>query len=107
MHFDFCILNLSEAMDPITEMFNRIKNAQAVGKKTVEVNFSNLKEAVAEILKKEGFIVDCKKRGRQPHQFIKMVLSYGKDKLPALEGFKRVSKPGQRIYKKTVHSFPS
>ena len=87
--------------DPITDMFNRIKNAQAVANKTVDVPFSNLKLKIAEILKKQDFIIDFKKRGRKPHQLVRLELKYGSDKLPALAGFKRISKPGQRIYQKT------
>ncbi len=86
--------------DPITDMFNRIKNAQAVANKTVDVPFSNLKLKIAEILKKQDFILDFKKRGRKPHQLVRLELKYDSDKMPALAGFKRISKPGQRIYQK-------
>ena len=86
--------------DPITDMFNRIRNAQAVAHKTADVPFSNLKFKIAEILKKQDFILNFKKRGRKPHQLIRLELKYDSDKLPALAGFKRVSKPGQRIYQK-------
>ncbi len=86
-------------MDPITDMFNRIRNAQAVAKKTCEIPFSNLKLRLVELLKENNLIDDFKKRGRKPHQIIRVDLAY-KDKVPKMEGFKRISKPGQRIYKK-------
>ncbi|MDD4989926.1 MAG: 30S ribosomal protein S8 [Candidatus Pacebacteria bacterium] len=85
--------------DPITDMFNRIRNAQIVFHKTTDVPYSKLKYKIAEILKAEGFILDCKKRGKKPYQIIKIQLKYN-EKVPAVSGFKRISKPGQRIYKR-------
>jgi len=85
--------------DPITDMFNRIRNAQIVFHKITDVPYSKLKYRIAEILKAEGFVLDCKKRGKKPYQIIKLYLKYN-EKTPAISGFKRVSKPGQRIYKK-------
>ncbi|MEK7104075.1 MAG: 30S ribosomal protein S8, partial [Patescibacteria group bacterium] len=52
--------------DPITDMFNRIRNAQVVFHKTTDVPFSKLRYGIAEILKAEGLILDCKKRGKKP-----------------------------------------
>lgn len=86
--------------DPITDMFNRIRNAQVVFHKTTDIPFSKLRYGIAEILKAEGFILDFKKRGKKPFQTIKLYLKYN-EKAPAVSGFKRVSKPGQRIYKKS------
>lgn len=86
-------------MEPITDMFNRIMNAQAIGIQTVEFPFSNLKGKIVEILKKEDFIADMKKKGKKPYQTIKILLKYA-DKNGVISGFKRVSKPGQRIYRK-------
>ncbi|MDD5433570.1 MAG: 30S ribosomal protein S8 [Candidatus Pacebacteria bacterium] len=85
--------------DPITDMFNRIRNAQIVFHKTTEIPFSKLRYSIAEILKAEGFILDCKKKGKKPYQFVKVQLKYD-NKIPAVSGFKRISKPGQRIYKR-------
>jgi len=85
--------------DPITDMFNRIRNAQVVFHKTTDVPFSKLRYGIAEILKAEGLILDCKKRGKKPFHIIKLYLKYN-EKVPAVSGFKRISKPGQRIYKK-------
>ena len=86
--------------DPITDMFNRIKNAQAVRHKTVEIPFSKMKKKIAEILKKEGFIEDFKQIGKVPKKVIKIKLKYDDNLIPAISGIKRISKPGQRIYKK-------
>jgi small subunit ribosomal protein S8 len=83
--------------DPITDMFNRIKNAQAVFQESVELPYSDLKMQIAETLKEAGFILDCKKKGAKAVKAIKLDLKYEKQR-PALSGFKRISKPGQRIY---------
>jgi len=93
-------------MDPITDMFNRIRNAQAVHKETVEIPFSNPKLKIAEILKSEGFIFDFKKRGRRAKRIIKIDLKYLDNKTPSISGFKRISKPGQRIYRKAKELKP-
>ena len=86
-------------MDPITDMFNRIKNALAVRQETVEIPFSKMKLKIAEILKKQGFISDFKAKGKGSKKIIKILLKYTEDGASALSNFKRVSKPGQRIYK--------
>ncbi len=86
--------------DPITDILNRIKNAQAVQKETVSIPFSKVKLSIAEILKKEGFITDCKSKGRKIKKSILIDLRYDKEGQPAVGGFKRVSKPGQRIYQR-------
>ncbi|MCX6759295.1 MAG: 30S ribosomal protein S8 [Candidatus Nealsonbacteria bacterium] len=83
--------------DPIADMLNRIKNAQAVSHPTVEVPFSNFKYEIAKILKKHGFIEKVEKKGRKVKRAIVITLKY-RDKTPAISGLKRVSKPGQRIY---------
>ncbi|MDD5146541.1 MAG: 30S ribosomal protein S8 [Candidatus Pacebacteria bacterium] len=83
--------------DPITDMFNRIKNAQAVFQESIELPYSDLKMQIAETLKESGFILDCKKKGAKAAKTIKIDLKYEKQR-PVLSGFKRISKPGQRIY---------
>jgi len=87
--------------DPIADLLNRIKNAQAVLHPAVDVPCSNLKTKIVEILKSEGFISDFKKRGKKETKTLRIGLKYNEDKTPAILGFKRVSKPGQRIYKKS------
>jgi len=83
--------------DPIADMLNRIKNAQAVSHPMVEVPFSNFKYEIAKILEKHGFIEKVEKKGRKVKRVIVITLKY-RDKTPAILGLKRVSKPGQRIY---------
>ncbi len=62
--------------DPITDMFNRIRNAQAVSHLTVSIPFSNLKYEIAKILKKEGFIEATEKKGRKTKKVLEITLKY-------------------------------
>jgi len=84
-------------MDVISDMLNRIKNGQAVGKPTVEIPFSNLKYEISQILLKEGFIEGVEKKGKKSKRTFELTLKY-EDKVPVILGAKRISKPGQRIY---------
>jgi len=83
--------------DPITDMLNRIKNAQAVFHPTVDVPFSNLKYEIAKILEKKGFIEKVEKKGKKIKRTIEITLKY-QNKTPAISGLKRISKLGQRKY---------
>ena len=83
--------------DPITDMLNQIRNAQAVEKTEVLLPFSKLKNEIATILMKENFLGEVKKTAKGKNKILKIVLKYD-NKVPAIEGAKRVSKPGQRIY---------
>jgi small subunit ribosomal protein S8 len=90
--------------DPIADMLNRIKNAQALLKERVSLPFSNLKYNIALILKREGFIEDVKKRERKRRKMIEISLKYyqeNSNKIPAISGLRRISKPGQRLYIKS------
>ena len=84
-------------MDPITDMLNQIKNAEAVQKTEILVPLSNIKHEIATILSKEGFIGEVKKTTKGKAKILKISMKYDNG-VPAMAGFKRVSKPGQRIY---------
>ena len=84
-------------MDPITNMLNSIKNAQAVLLPQIEVDFSNLKYEIAKILERKGLVEKVSKSGKKINKTLEIVLKY-EDKIPAISGLKRVSKSGQRIY---------
>lgn len=84
-------------MDSISDMLNRIRNAQAVLHPKVEILFSNLKYEIAKILEKEGFVEKVIKSGKKTKKTIEITLKY-EDKVPIISGLKRISKPGQRIY---------
>ena len=83
--------------DPITDMLNQIKNAQAVGKTEVLIPFSKIKNEIATILAKESFVGETKKTVKEKNKALKIFLKYDNG-MPAISGFKRISKPGQRIY---------
>lgn len=85
--------------DPITDMLNQIRNAMAVVKQEVLIPFSKLKNEIANILLQEGFITEVKKVAKGKNKVMKIALKYDNG-IPAIEGAKRVSKPGQRIYVK-------
>ncbi len=87
--------------DPITDMLNQIRNAEAVAKTEVLIPFSKLKNQIGMILVQEGFVQDVKKVAKDKNKIMKIVLKYDNG-IPAIEGAKRVSKPGQRIYVKNT-----
>lgn len=92
-------------MDPIVDMFNRIRNAQAVLHHTVNIPFSNLKYEIAKVLEKNSFIKKIEKRGRKEKRFIEITLKYDNG-LSVISGIKRISKQGQRIYFKAKELKP-
>lgn len=87
-------------VDPITDMLNRIRNSQDVLHPQVEIPFSLLKYEIAKILEKKGFVEKASKLGKKEKKTIEIVLKY-ENKVPAISGLKRISKPGQRIYFKS------
>ena len=86
--------------DPITDMLNQIRNAEAVQKPEVLITFSNFKNEIASILSKEDFVGEVKKQSKGKVKMLKIGLKY-EGGIPAMEGAKRISKPGQRIYVKS------
>jgi small subunit ribosomal protein S8 len=88
--------------DPIADMLSRIRNASLARHDRTEMPASRLKAAVAQILKAEGFIADVRQaeaedsNGQQPK--LTIVLKYGRDRTSAIDGIRRVSRPGRRVY---------
>lgn len=85
-------------MDNIANLLTTIRNAQAVKHETVKVPYSKVGFGIVEIFAKEGWIekVEVKERGKK--LFMILTLKYDKEKLPAILGLKRISKPGKRVY---------
>ncbi len=79
--------------DPIADMLTRIRNAHLALHKEVSVPRSKMKEAMATILKQEGYVEDVRVEDRD----ITIELKYVKGR-PAITGLKRISKPGRRVY---------
>ena len=85
-------------LDPIADMLTRIRNANTNKHDSVLVPQSKTKLAIAEILKSEGFIVDYKASVVDGIKMIEITLKYGPNGEKVIQGLKRISKPGLRIY---------
>ena len=86
--------------DPIGDMFTRIRNAASAQHDWVAVPASNVKRSVANVLLNEGFISAIKENSMGSRSELKLRLTYGQDQKAVIEGIKRVSKPGLRVYVK-------
>ena len=86
--------------DPIADMLTRIRNANQMRYKEVEVPASKMKLEIARILKEEGFIADYKVKKNNVQNIISLNLKYGEKKERVITGLKRISKPGLRVYAK-------
>ena len=88
--------------DPIADLLSRIRNASLARHDRTELPASRLKAAVAEILKSEGFIADVRQSGEAENEKgpkkLTIVLKYGRDRTSAIDGIRRVSRPGRRVY---------
>lgn len=84
--------------DPIADMLTRIRNANMVRHSRVEVPASKVKRAMAEILKKEGFVKDCEYIADKKQGMLRIYLKYGPNQKRIITGLKRISKPGLRVY---------
>ncbi len=85
--------------DPIADMLNRIRTAQAVNKKEVDIPFSVLKYNIACCMEKEEFVDKITKKKKEKQNVFTIKLKYNNDK-PVITELKRISSPGQRIYSK-------
>ncbi len=85
--------------DPIADMLTRIRNAVAVGHERVAMPSSKVKVRIAQILVDEGFIdrYDVSEEGHRRE--LELVLRYGERRTPVIEGIKRISRPGHRVYR--------
>ena len=84
--------------DPIADMLTRIRNAGSAKHETVDVPASKMKKAIAEILLEEGYIRSFQLIDDGTQGVIRITLKYLPGKEKAIQGLKRVSKPGLRVY---------
>jgi len=84
--------------DPISDMLSRIRNASVARHDRAEMPHSLLKEHVAQVLKSEGYLDDVRVSEGEGPKTLTLVLRYGKDKASAIDGIRRVSAPGRRVY---------
>ncbi|MBQ2677052.1 MAG: 30S ribosomal protein S8 [Clostridia bacterium] len=87
-----------QVTDTIADMLTRIRNANSAKHDSVDIPASNMKKSIAQILVDEGYVksfsvIDDGKQGT-----IRIQLKYGANKTQVLQGLRRVSKPGLRIY---------
>lgn len=86
--------------DPIADMFTRIRNGLMVGKESVDMPATNLKKAIADILKREGYIEDFGVE-EGPKPTLSVTLKYygrRRQRRAVISGIERISKPGRRVY---------
>jgi small subunit ribosomal protein S8 len=84
--------------DPISDMLTRIRNAALARHDRMELPASRMKHAVAQILKNEGYIADVRESEGEGPKKLTIVLKYGRDRGSAIDGIRRVSRPGRRVY---------
>jgi len=87
--------------DPIADMLTRIRNATMVNKKDVAIPLSIEKLEISKILKSEGYISNFKVDNSELFAQIVVELKYNDKKVSVIEGLKRISKPGRRVYTKS------
>ena len=84
--------------DPIADMLTRIRNGLMAGLTSVDIPQSKIKQELARILKREGYILDHILEVDDNRKVLKVYLKYGVDEESVIQGLRRVSKPGLRRY---------
>lgn len=87
--------------DPIADMFMRIRNGGAAGKKSVYIPYSDVKMRIANVLMKEGYLSSVSKKvlkGRTTLRVIEVGVVYDAPLAPRVRGMERVSRPSRRMY---------
>jgi small subunit ribosomal protein S8 len=84
--------------DPIADMLTRIRNGALARHDRVEMPHSRLKEHVAGVMKSEGYVDDVRVSEGEDPKTLTVVLRYGRDRQSAIDGLRRVSTPGRRVY---------
>ena len=84
--------------DPIADMLTRIRNANSAKHKEVDVPASNMKRAIAQILVDEGYIASFEEIKDEKQGMLRITLKYDENGKRVIDGLKRISKPGLRIY---------
>ena len=84
--------------DPIADMLTRIRNANSSKHKTVDIPASKMKVAIAEILFREGYIKAFEEIDNENQGIIRVTLKYDEKGNRVIDGLKRISKPGLRVY---------
>lgn len=88
--------------DPIADFLTRLRNANSAYHDEVVLPHSKLKQNIAEILKREGYVADFKAEQGEKHKNLVVKLKYGPNRERSIAGLRRVSKPGLRVYAKST-----
>jgi small subunit ribosomal protein S8 len=84
--------------DPIADMLTRIRNAVAIERPHVDIPLSKVKQGIAAVLQREGYIWDFEVIEQKPVSMLRLNLKYGPNGERVIQFIKRVSKPGCRVY---------
>ncbi len=84
--------------DPIADMLTRVRNANTAYKDEVELPASRLKEEIARVLQREGYVLGYRIEGEDPKRQLVVEMKYGPERERTISGIKRVSRPGRRVY---------
>jgi small subunit ribosomal protein S8 len=85
--------------DPISDMLTRIRNAVSVGHERVAMPASKMKVSIARILVDEGYVDRYEVKGNGHYSELELILRYAERRRSVIEGLKRVSRPGHRVYR--------
>lgn len=92
-------------MDPTADLISHLKNSSMAGKRSVVVPHSKFKQAIAELLKEEGFLCSVTKKGRKAKKVLEIEL-YEEGSSPRISDVDRVSKPSRRVYRNVKEIYP-
>src|SRR3954470_22937407 len=83
--------------DPISDMLARVHNAAIARHERTEMPSSRMRVSIAKLLKEEGYVDDYRET-EGPKKTLTIVMRYGRDRASAIDGLRRVSRPGRRVY---------
>lgn len=89
---------MANVKDPIADFLSQIRNAQMADHAEVTIPGSKVKQQMAEILDKQGYISDAEWHDEGPQGKVRIELRYDDDEEPIIRGLERVSKPSRRVY---------
>lgn len=92
--------------DPVADLIVRLKNAGAIGKVNVSIPYSIFKHAIAEKLKDAGYVKAIEKKGKKVRKTLEITLKYDDAGKHVINGARRISKPGRRMYKRVLDILP-
>lgn len=84
--------------DPIADFLTRIRNGNLARKERVDIPWSKVKERIADVLVREGFLSEATVVGEGPAKQIRVGLKYDSARRPVITGIQRVSRPSLRVY---------